>query len=158
MFKILKELENGDTIVDIDKNSAAPNDDTLDDMISDDMISPEIQLMDKVVNIVVDNYMDFIFNKNENAVDNMMNDITKISQETDKKEIVSDSFIVSQITIYKTLEKIDEILDKKLLSASEPPKSASRALAKGLSANEPQKNALSELTKGLNEKNNNSDE
>jgi hypothetical protein len=112
MFKILKELENGDTIVDIDKNSAVPNDDTLDDMISDDTISPEIQLMDKVVNIVVDNYMDFIFNKNENAVDNMMNDITKISKETDKKEIVSDSFIVSQITIYKTLEKIDKILDK----------------------------------------------
>ncbi len=114
MFKILKELENGDTIVDIDKNSAVPNDDTLDDMISDDTISPEIQLMDKVVNIVVDNYMDFIFNKNENAVDNMMNDITKISKETDKKEIVSDSFIVSQITIYKTLEKIDKILDKGL--------------------------------------------
>lgn len=114
MFKILKELENGDTIVDIDKNSAVPNDDTLDDMISDDTISPEIQLMDKVVNIVVDNYMDFIFNKNENAVDNMMNDITKISEETDKKEIVSDSFIVSQITIYKTLEKIDKILDKGL--------------------------------------------
>ena len=114
MFKILKELENGDTIVDIDKNSAVPNDDTLDDMISDDTISPEIQLMDKVVNIVVDNYMDFIFNKNKNAVDNMMNDITKISQETDKKEIVSDSFIVSQITIYKTLEKIDKILDKGL--------------------------------------------
>jgi hypothetical protein len=112
MFKILKELENGDTIVDIDKNSAVPNDDTLDDMISDDTISPEIQLIDKVVNIVVDNYMDFIFNKNENAVDNMMNDITKISKETDKKEIVSDSFIVSQITIYKTLEKIDKILDK----------------------------------------------
>ena len=114
MFKILKELENGDTIVDIDKNSAVPNDDTLDDMISDDTISPEIQLMDKVVNIVVDNYMDFIFNKNKNAVDNMMNDITKISKETDKKEIVSDSFIVSQITIYKTLEKIDKILDKGL--------------------------------------------